>query len=52
MQRNKKQQGLHFEVFKKEGKYGSIKKADFLTKKKKVSNEKGGKLVHPEEYPP
>ena len=36
MQRNKKQQGLHFEVFKKEGKYGSIKKCSFLDNKRKA----------------
>lgn len=37
MRKNEKAQKLSFEIFKKEGKYGSIKKADFLTRKKKKS---------------
>jgi hypothetical protein len=35
MFRNKDQQNLHFEVFKKEGKYGKIRRADFFDKKRK-----------------
>ena len=35
MRRNEKIQGFHFEIFKREGKYGSIKKCDFFGKKKK-----------------
>ena len=33
--KNKKRNQLDFEIFKKDGKYGSIKKADFFKKKKK-----------------
>lgn len=35
LRRNKSVQGLHFDVYKKEGKYGSIKKCEFFKKKKK-----------------
>lgn len=35
MKRNEKLQNFHFEVFKKEGKYGSIKKCNFFDKKRK-----------------
>lgn len=38
MYRNKKRLNLHFDIFKKEGKYGPIKKCDFLRKKKKSLN--------------
>ncbi|MEI7688778.1 MAG: hypothetical protein WCI91_01180 [Candidatus Nomurabacteria bacterium] len=33
--KNKKRNRLDFSIFKKEGKYGQIKKADFFNKKKK-----------------
>jgi hypothetical protein len=36
IRRNKTSQGLHFEIFKRDGKYGPIKKCDFLDKKKKA----------------
>jgi len=40
MRKNKKQQNFDFEVFKREGKYGPIKKATFLNKKKKIILDK------------
>ena len=41
IRRNEKSQGLKFEIFKRDGKYGSIKKCDFFDKKKKSK-----KLLH------
>jgi hypothetical protein len=35
IKRNEKSKNLHFEIFKREGKYGSIKRADFFGRKKK-----------------
>jgi len=38
--KNKKQKNFDFEIFKKEGKHGSIQKASFLEKKKKIVIQK------------
>jgi len=35
LRRNKTIQGLHFDIYKKEGEHGSIKKCEFFKKKKK-----------------
>lgn len=35
IKRNEKTQNFRFEIFKREGKYGKIKKCDFFKKKKK-----------------
>ena len=46
IRKNKISQKLDFEIFKREGKYGPIKKCDFFDKKK----EKPKKLVMRERY--
>jgi len=43
MRRNKTLQNLHFEIFKKEGKYGSVKKCEFFKKKPKKMDDKSKK---------